>query len=321
MLSRLSPRAKRVIRTVIAVVVLVVVGVLFVRALADNWADVQRADLQFSWNFVVAIVLFAVAVPLSGVLWGLIVRRLAPDARFTMVEAAAVHCASWLLKYIPGQVGSLVNKLQWGTTKGISRTLTFVSFVYENIFLQLASIIPAAVILLASLGVAIFQANWTLLVLPVVAVIPLVALSQRRVLHFLVSLGMRRFSKEPLVPADFLGTGTTIAVQLGYVLPRVINGVGFVLIAIAVSDVGVDTWVPLAATYVVAGAIGILAVFVPSGLGVREAVIVVLASQYVSTTDAILMSIAARLLSTVADVIVAAIYAGLRFLPTREARA
>ena len=55
----------------------------------------------------------------------------------------AVHSASWLLKYIPGQAGSLLNKLVWGKDKGFSRTLIVITFIYENIFLQLASIIPS----------------------------------------------------------------------------------------------------------------------------------------------------------------------------------
>jgi uncharacterized membrane protein YbhN (UPF0104 family) len=71
-------------------------------------------------------------------------------------------------------------------------------------------------------------------------------------------------------------------------------------------------WLPLAAAYVLGGAIGILAVFVPSGLGVREAVVFAFAVQMFTPAQAVLLSLLARLLSTVADAVVAVIYLVLR---------
>ena len=64
----------------------------------------------------------------------------------------SLQCASWLLKYIPGQVGAVVNKVLWAGKKGVSRSLVIVTFIYENVFLQLASIVPSVAILLVSLG-------------------------------------------------------------------------------------------------------------------------------------------------------------------------
>ena len=110
--------------------------------------------LAFDWLWVVATIIFAVAVPLTGLVWGRMLRVLDrdPAGRLSAVEAIVVQCASWLLKYIPGQVGSVVNKVVWAGKKGISRSLVLITFVYENMFLQVASIVPSVVILLASLG-------------------------------------------------------------------------------------------------------------------------------------------------------------------------
>ena len=52
-------------------------------------------------------------------------------------------------------------------------------------------------------------------------------------------------------------------------------------------------WLPFAAAYVLAGAIGILAIFVPSGIGVREAIIVLVLSQYIPVAQAIVISLIA----------------------------
>lgn len=44
-----------------------------------------------------------------------------------------MQSASWLLKYVPGQVGAVVNKAVWAAKKRISRVLVIVTFVYENL--------------------------------------------------------------------------------------------------------------------------------------------------------------------------------------------
>lgn len=308
----LTPGWRRTIRLGATGLILVAVGVLFWRALAENWAEVESQNLQFTWPMVAAVVVFAVAVPLSGLLWGQIVNQLSPKTRVSSREAMAVHSASWLLKYIPGQIGSLVNKVLWGQRKGIGRTLILITFIYENVFLQLASIIPGVAILLVSLGLSVFENNVLTVVLPLLAIIPLVAVLNPRFFHGLMSFAAHRFLKQDLPPEFFLPTSSTVLYLVEFMLPRAINGVGFVLVAASFMHVPPEHWLSLGAAYVLAGAIGILAVFVPSGLGVREAVIFLFAQQYMTPAQAVLLSLLARLLSTIADAVVAVLYAGLR---------
>ncbi len=292
--------------------IVIVVGVFFARALIDNWTEVQEAGLSFSWLWIVATVLFAAAVPVSGLLWGGMVRSLSSVA-VGRLEAIAVHCLSWLLKYVPGQVGSLVNKVLWGQRRGISRTLVGITFVYENVFLVLAATVPSVIILFFALGPDLFGDNLGTVALPLVALIPLIAISNRWVFRTLLNPVFKRVAKQAVPKEYFLSTPRTLLNQLLFVVPRVMNGAGFVVIAVSLTGAGPDTWAPLAAAYMLAGAAGILAILVPSGIGVREAVIVLFAAPYLGVPQAIIAALLSRLLSTIGDGIVAAIYAALRF--------
>lgn len=312
--------AKRLIRWGVTVAVIAVVGYFFARALIDNWGEIEANQLTFSWLWVVAIVLFAIAVPLTGIAWAQIVRTLDPRAEVSAAEAVAVQCLSWLLKYIPGQVGSVANKVVWAGKKTISRTLIVISFVYENVFLQIASIVPAVVILFLSLGPQIFGDNVTLLVLPLLVLIPLGLVLYRPVFHAIVRIPARRVLKQDVPREYFLSSGASALAMMVFLGPRILNGIGFVVLAASVVEVTPTQWLPFAAAYVLAGAIGILAVFVPSGLGVREAVIVVILSQYIPTPEAIIISLLARLLSTLADAVIALIYIGVRRSIPKEFR-
>ncbi|WP_341856566.1 lysylphosphatidylglycerol synthase domain-containing protein [Brachybacterium sp. GPGPB12] len=319
--TRRRPAGRRAPRWIVTVLVVGLVGVLFARSLAANWAELRAEHLRFSPWWPLAIVFFALAVAVTGSAWGRIVRWLDPSASISAREAVAVQCLSWVLKYIPGQVGSVTNKVLWAGKKRISRTLVLISFVYENVFLQIASIVPALVILLVSLGPGILGENATLMVAPLLVLIPAALVLARP--HVppdpeppscagSSSVPCRRSTSSPAaVPRSPRSSSSP---------PRILNGIGFVLIAATVSDITPAYWSPFAAAYALAGAVGILAILVPSGLGVREAVIVLVLSQYIPAPEAIVISLLSRLLATIGDAVVAAIYLIVRRTIPQEIR-
>lgn len=289
------------------------VGFFFTRGLRQNWSAVRQIHLQVNGWSVVSVVLFAVAVAVSGSLWGDIVTRLG-GGHVGRLEAIRVQCASWLMKYVPGQVGSVANKLVWAGGRGISRTLVLLTFVYENVFLLVGSIVPAGVILLLWPGAEAGSGNVWRTVLPaVLALLPLVLISDRRVLGWGVGLAARRLLKRDVPKEYFLSPRANLGYQIVFLVPRIINGAGFLAVAASFLHVPAGSALPLAAAYVLAGAVGILAVFVPSGLGVRESVVVVLASRYIPVEQAIVLALVARLYSTVGDAVIALLYAVLKF--------
>ncbi len=310
----------RALRWAITAAVLAVVAYFFGRGLARNWDAVREIDLRIDGWTVASVLLFAIAVVVSGVLWGHLVSKLS-GATVGLGEAVRVQCASWLLKYVPGQVGSVTNKIVWAGDRGLSRTLVVVTFVYENVFLLLGSIVPTVVILLLWPAGTVGSGDPAGAVLPaLLALVPLLLVMNRRLFHGGVNLVARRALKRD-VPAEYFLRPPTRSATSSRSSDRGSSTV-WASSSSRSSLVGVpaSTYVPLAAAYVLAGAVGILAVFVPSGLGVRESVVVVLASRYLPVEQAIVLSLAARLLSTVGDGVVALIYAGLRVVDVKGAR-
>lgn len=318
--ARRRPARRRALRWIVTILVVGVVGVLFARSLANNWEQLRAEQLRFSPWWILATACFAAAVAVTGSAWGRIVRWLDPSASFSAREAVAVQCLSWVLKYIPGQVGSVTNKVLWAGKKGISRTLVLISFVYENVFLQIASIVPALAILLVSLGPGVFGENATLLLAPLLVLIPAAMVLHAPTFRRILELPLRRILKRSVPKEYFLSSGRAALSALEFVLPRIVNGIGFVLIAQTVSDITPAHWLPFGAAYALAGAVGILAILVPSGLGVREAVIVLVLSQYIPAPEAIVISLLSRLLATIGDAVVAGVYLVVRRTIPQEIR-
>jgi len=310
---------KRALRWLVTIAVVAMVGYFFAVTLARNWDDVAAADIGFDWTWVLSTLLFAGAVLVTGLLWGRLLRRL-DGTRIAATEAMAVQTLSWLLKYVPGQVGSVVNKVLWAGKRGISRTVVIISFVYENVLLLIASLVPSTLILLLVLGVDLFGENPVTLLVPLLALIPLGLVMWKPFFHRMVNLAARRTLKSEVPEEYFLSTPQTLASIAEFLLPRLVNAVGFVMLAATVTEVTPAEWLPFGAAYVLAGGVGLLALFVPSGIGVREAVIVLILSQYTTTAQAIIIALLARLLSTLGDAVVALVYIALRRTIPKETR-
>ncbi|PFG32525.1 lysylphosphatidylglycerol synthase domain-containing protein [Sanguibacter antarcticus] len=309
---------KRILRLGATLLVVGLVAYLFGRGLADNWDAAREIDLSVNGLSLLAVVLLAASVVSSGLLWGSMTSELG-NVHIGRAEAVRVHCASWLLKYVPGQVGSVANKILWGSGRGVSKTLVVITFVYENVFLLLASTIPTVVVLVLDTGV-IGGDSLTAVLPALLALVPLLLVMDRRIFRWAINLVGRRALKKDVPPEYFLGPRAAAKFQLQFVVPRILNAAGFIAVAESFLTIETSEWLALGCIYVLAGAVGILAVLVPSGIGVRESVIVLLASRYMPVEQAIVLSLVARLYSTVADAAVAAIYGTLKFRESKKGR-
>lgn len=291
------------VRRVFGILIFVSVVVLFGQTLMRNWENIRDIEVSIFPEAFIAVGIFAAAVMFSGVLWGMNLRFIAGNV-ITSREAVRIHVAAWLLKYIPGQAGSLIYKLAWAKRNNISRAQVALSFVYENILLTFASTIPVIPIILLTVG---DRSNNSLpLVLLVFSALPILLSSS--LLDRLIQKAMRSYTKS-LAELKLYKLSQLLWMTLLYLGPRIVNAIGFLVVASSFLTVTPSLYIPLSAIYIFAGIVGIYAIFVPSGLGVREAVIVVFASAYFSPEQAIVLSLLARFYATVADGLLALLFA------------
>lgn len=286
--------------------VIAAVAILFARTLHANWGNVEDLGLQLDLFVMFALVCFVLAVVVSGLGWGHIVHRLT-GIRVLPADAIKIHLASWLLKYVPGQAGSLLNKLAWAKKEGIDGKKITASFIYENVFLLVASTIITVPILFMALSGQFIEGMS--LFIPLLISLPFVALILTpKFFAFLLNQLFKILKKKKLERSELLTARDNTRFVLEFTVPRIITGAAFVLIAISLIGIPTSQYIIFGAIYVLAGTVGLLAIFVPSGLGVREAVIVLFASAYIPIEQAVALSIVARFYATMADGLVALLY-------------
>lgn len=300
-------KLKRIALKLLPWVVVGVVGYFFYQTLAANWEQLGDVSLSVDGWIVASIVLFVLAVLVTGTLWGRLLGVLTGKP-ISPREAVRVQCASWLLKYIPGQAGSYVNKVLWAKKRGISKKTVSTSFIYENVLMVFAGMILSVPIILLFAHRIDDEAS---LLLPLLALIPMLVVMIRPLFYWLLNTIFARLGKDPFRKEDFLSSKKLFQYQIGYLLPRILNGIAFVFICISLVPIEPSMYLGLIAAYTFASIVGLLAIFVPSGIGVREGVVVLLITAYVPVEQAVVLAIVSRLYVTIADVGVAAVYAAL----------
>jgi uncharacterized membrane protein YbhN (UPF0104 family) len=126
--------------------------------------------------------------------------------------------------------------------------------------------------------------------------------------------------REKIHDIPMLPLGRSLLYILGFLGPRTINGIGVALVASALFILEPETLWIIGAAYAIAGALGVLAFFVPGGLGVREgSFVLILAATGFEVVDAVFLSIVIRFLATIADLIIAGVF-GLLTLSKRYRR-
>lgn len=294
----------------IAWVVIIATGYFFAKTIQQNWNNLENIDLKPDFWILLAILSYAVSVICTGVVWKDLLGRLS-ESKVKTKEAVAVQLASWLFKYIPGQAGSLLNKLAWAKSRQIDGKKVTASFAYENIFLLLASTIPTIPILFVALS-SKFAEGQSLL-LPLLITLPVVFLVLTpRVFTGSINTLFKVAGKQKLRPDEMLSASQNLEFFIKFLIPRVFNGAAFVFVVESLIGLDPSQYLVFASIYILAGIIGLMAVFVPSGLGVREAVIVLFASAYMPAEQAVALALVSRFYATLADILIAAIYLGLR---------
>lgn len=302
-------------RVIAFVLIIAFVAFAVLQRLSSNYAQLEGNAFIGGWRGVVAVVSFSLAVLVSGVLWRGTVTACS-GRPVPLASSVRAQVAAWLLKYIPGQVGAFAWKASWGPKVGISKTQATVAFVYENLFLGVTSTVPTIPIIAVGLGADTASLGWYL-VAGIVVAVGFVVLSYAPVLRRLVEVVIK-VSRRKIDPGlvSYIGLGDAVRLQLAYVGPRILNGIGFVVLVSAVHDVTASDAVVLAAAYALAGILGIIAFFVPSGIGVREAVIVIILSRMMPAEVALMIAINARIYATISDGLL-----GVGYLIGRERKA
>ncbi len=302
-------RTKRaVLANVARVVVTLAILVAIVFAVKSQWSEVKDTIDQLSWWSLIASALFVFLGMGAAVrAWQHALGAL--EQPIPAFDAARCYLVGQLGKYLPGSVWAFVLQTELVRRAGVSRAAGFTA-VLVTVGLSTTS---ALVVGLLGLP-ALFQVS-TVAAVAVIVLVPIALVcAYPPVLTHLVNLALKLLRRPPLHKPLTMGK---IGLALGWCgASWILYGIHLWILASSTAGFQVGGLIECIGALALGMCAGVLVIVVPSGIGVREAVIVAALSPFMDAGVALGLALASRLVFTLCEVfagIVAAL-AGSRAL-------
>ena len=290
--TRLYARAWLAIR-------LLIVGAIFYfifASLVRNWQQLKAHEFSLAWRpLVLSYLAFLAYLFNRSLIWHWITRRF--GCAIPLPKAIAAWFYSLLGKYVPGKVFLLAGRLHFYHQEGRSALRTSMCFMLEAICVLLATVLVLLMApLFADLPLIAHYRTPALILL----VLFLLAIRPRH-MELLANPLLKLARRAPIsLPIRYLDVLSVVAV---FTVNWTLLALGFFLFVSALYPVDVRYLFYLAGSFALASTIGILALFVPAGLGVREAVLMVALRAIMPEGIAIVVTLASRIWMTSGELV------------------
>ncbi|MDQ1574666.1 MAG: glycosyltransferase 2 family protein [Actinomycetota bacterium] len=264
-------------------------------AIASNWSAVIKALAHMNPLFVIAsVILIFVGLYVNMLSWRAVVAALGTP--LTRAQAATVFFTSQLGKYIPGGIWPVVTSARLGQAFGLAAVLSVSSMTIALLLsLTVGSVLAVGALFLVPAIAAKYSA------LPIVLIaLGVIALSPP-VLNRLIMLALRILRRSGTLPKL---ASRPFAAAIGWsIMSWLCFGVALFLLTVASgAPVDATTLVGGISGYALSWVAGFVAILVPAGAGVREAVLVLVLSGELAVPTVLGVAIVHRLIMTMGDV-------------------
>jgi hypothetical protein len=296
-------------RTLLQIVVVLAILYFWGQALAANWQQLTTYPWRFSWPPLLLCLLVLLAqLLLIGTIWWRALTLVGSSLPWR--PGLSLWLQAQIARYIPGGVWDIAGRLVLGQRAGVDKR-TMSASVGLEMGLQGAS---AAIYMVIAL---LLRSDATpALYLPLALALTAVALLGLTppVFSRLVNGGLRLLRRPPL--AFKLGYGDILQLFLARFFAHALKGLAFLLFAQSLAPVPWSLAPLFIAAYVGAWLVGYLAILAPTGIGVREGVLVLLIGGQMPFGVVTVAALGYRLAITVRDFLGALL--GLLLAPTAE---
>ncbi len=261
------------------------------------------SDLQFAWFPLIIASLIALAFRYWGVfIWRTILSDLGAKQLPAFSALSDVYAKAWMARYIPGTITWIASKVYLANKLGISKSRLTVSSLLEG-GVQIVATLSLSLFILAldpRLDVISREVKIFLVLLAVGSLVALLPPVLNRCLAAVFTYVRKK------APYGELRTNgkATLRSYLLYVIGAFIAGSSYYLLSVALyPSIGPESYWFIVGAFTLSGALGMATPFVPSGLGVRDGVQLVLLSLIMPKEIALAITVFSRLWSAVIDVV------------------
>ena len=264
----------------------------------NNWNQVRDASFTFEvFPLLLSTLLFAFSYFIQIWAWYLITLRL--KIALSPSETLESWFYSQLGKYLPGKIWLLLSRFYFYESKGKSRGNISVALYLEMVTMIVAAGLIFLAVLIFHQEIEFFtswgQYGWLVLL----SLFGL-AFLHPKVLQKILNWVLVRWKREPISLS--ISYAHILWILFVCILSWIVGGIGFYLFIGSVYPVASQYILFLTGALAASSMLGLIAIFAPSGLGVREGALVYLLSFVMATPVAVIISILTRIWMTLIEI-------------------
>ena len=288
-------------RTLITILFYVLAG-LFIYIYIQRVDFSSLRDISINWWYIVASVPFSIfsRMFLPSIWMKIIGIYHKIEGSTEYWDLNYVYAKSWLGKYLPGKVAWVAGKIYFALNKGIDKTTLSIASFVDTVLQLLAALIIGVAFLFIS-GTSSNFSFWYNLFFLASTVIGLFIISPP-ILNRLLGFGYTLIKKRKLDKKYFLKFSDLFKIIPMYFFVYALSSIPIYLIIRSLGfDIGLIDLIYVSGAFIFAGAVGTIAVFAPSGLGVREGVLLLFLVQILPADISLVLVVFLRIWSIVLD--------------------
>lgn len=262
------------------------------------------SGLSINWP----LMLLATLISLSFRYWGVFIwRTILSDLgakklpHFSLLSS--VYSKAWMGRYIPGSVTWIAGKIYLASSIGISKSRLTIASLLE-------AAVQIAAITFTSLLIIGFDPRTKVIpiglkILLVVGALCLLIALHPRVFNKVMSL-IYKVVKKKETPEQLKVNGLSVTRSfILYAIGSIISGCAYYFMAHSIypSEITASLFFYMVGSFNLSGVIGMATPFVPSGIGIRDGVQLVLLSAIVPKEIALVLTVFSRLWSALVDIL------------------
>ena len=274
------------------------------KSLYDNWEEIKEYSFELNLHFfIISVLLMLLSVFVFGILWNLMLGKLS-GKKMGIYAASYIHFSSWLCRYIPGKIGIVLTKIILCKKNGYKTKELVFSSVYENVFIISSSFLLGVPVVFSFFNIFSFSKILFYILYVLIIAIGTLLISHPSVFSSAINLFSKIGKYSYTSKDEILSAREVIYYLFLYALPRLLSGLGFFFLIISIVPLDFSfAWYAIG-VYSLSSVIGYIAVFAPSGIGVREAMVIFSLSGFFPVGVAILISVLSRAWIVFSDLLI-----------------
>jgi len=279
--------------------------------LYNNWSQVRGFPILFNYYYLIIsfLLLFISFVGMSFTWYRIL--NIIDKNFFSPFIAFKIYIYSFLGRYVPGKIWTVVGKVYLGSKEGANKKSLAVSSFLDSVLSLMATSTLGIIFLLVSIDFKFLN----IILLPALIVIIGLIFIHPKIFYTIFNFLLKRTKRSKIVKTEFLSYYEIIKSLLLYILCSLSRGAAFLFFIISLyPNVSAQNFTLVIGAFLLANAIGVAALFAPSGLGVREGILALILGIIFPVTIAIFISFLARLWMTASELLLFSIVSICSFL-------